>query len=245
MSDRVALVTGGSTGIGRAIANRLAADGYTVVITGRTEATLEEAAAGSDAISYVVGDVADPAAVQAAVDAVKERHGRLDLLVNNAGIAPPAPLEAVDLDHYDKIFGINVRGLIDTTIKALPLLRESKGSIINISSIVGNRPMPQFSVYSASKAAVTNLSRAWAKELAPEGVRVNIVSPGPIATPIFDKAGFSQQEQEQMGEMITQLVPMGRFGEAEEVASVVGYLASDAASYVTGAQYTVDGGMDA
>jgi NAD(P)-dependent dehydrogenase (short-subunit alcohol dehydrogenase family) len=245
MSNRVAHVTGGSTGIGRAIAHQLAGDGFQVVITGRNEDTLREAVADNDAITYLVADVSKPEDNERVFGELATRHGRLDALVNNAGIGTPAPITEAPLELYDKVFSINVRGLIDTTQRAIPLLTESKGSIVNISSIVGTRPMAGFSFYSASKAAVSSLSRAWAKELAPAGIRVNIVSPGPIETPIFDKMGMSAGELQDMAEQIGALVPLARFGKPEEVANTVAFLASDQASYVTGADYTVDGGFNA
>jgi len=245
MSNRTALVTGGSTGIGRAIAARLAQDGFSVVITGRGEESLREAASQHDNISFVVADVTRSGDVDRTLAEIQDRHGRLDVLVNNAGVAPIAPIDQIDKAHVDAIFDVNVRGLIDTTVKALPALRASKGSIINISSIVSDRPMPNMTVYAASKAAVTTLSKGWAKELAPEGVRVNVVSPGPIETPIFGKLGLPQEQVDEMGAQITSMVPMGRFGTAEEVASSVGYLASPAASFVTGADFSIDGGMRA
>ncbi len=245
MSDRVALVTGGSTGIGRAIAHQLAGNGFKVVITGRNEETLQEASAGQDNIEYVVADVAKTEDNDRVFGEIESRHGRLDALVNNAGIGTPAPITEAPIDLYDKVFNINVRGLIDTTQRALPYLMKSKGSVVNISSVVGNRPMPGFSFYSASKAAVTSLSRAWAKELAPAGVRVNIVSPGPIETPIFDKMGMSDEEKQGMSQQIGEMVPMARFGTPDEVANAVSFLTSDQASYVTGANYSVDGGFDA
>jgi NAD(P)-dependent dehydrogenase (short-subunit alcohol dehydrogenase family) len=146
-----------------------------------------------------------------------------------------------------RIFDANVHGLVETTRAALPLLRESKGAIVNIASMVVDRPFAAMSVYSASKAAVLALTRAWAKELAPDGVRVNAVSPGPIETPLFtpDKLGLPPKDLEQMAAAVQQLVPMHRFGRAEDVAHVIAYLLSSGASYVTGAQYTVAGGMEA
>ncbi len=245
MPDHVALVTGGSTGIGRAIAKQLAEDGYKVVITGRNEKTLSEAAAEHTNIEFIVADVSKPEDNERVFGHIQAQHGRLDALVNNAGIGTPAPFAEAPIDLYDKIFSINVRGLIDTTKHALPLLTESKGSIVNISSVVGNRPMPGFSFYSASKAAVSSLSRAWAKELAPTGVRVNIVSPGPIETPIFDKMGMSDEEKQGMAGQIGEMVPMARFGTPQEVANAVSFLTSEKSSYVTGANYAVDGGFDA
>jgi NAD(P)-dependent dehydrogenase (short-subunit alcohol dehydrogenase family) len=243
--DKTALVTGGSTGIGRAIAHRLASEGAHVIITGRHEETLRDATAQDAKLSFIVADVTDPEHVERTIAAVEARRGGLDILVNNAGIAPVAPLVQMDLDHFDKVFNVNVRGLIDTTLRALPLLRAAKGTIINVSSVVGTRPTANLSVYGASKAAVTALSQAWAKELAGEGIRVNVVNPGPIDTPIYQKFGLPEDALQEMTAAIKSGVPLGRFGTAEEVAAVVAFLASDEASYVTAAQYTVDGGFAA
>lgn len=245
LRDKTALVTGGSTGIGRAIAHRLASEGAYVIITGRHEETLRDATGQDAKLSYVVADVTDPEHVERTIAAAESRRGGLDILVNNAGIAPVAPLVQMDLDHFDTVFNVNVRGLVDTTLKALPLLRAAKGNIINISSVVGTRPMANLSVYAASKAAVIALSQAWAKELAAEGIRVNVVNPGPIDTPIYQKFGLSEEARQEMAATIKSGVPLGRFGTAEEVAAVVAFLASNEASYVTAAQYTVDGGFAA
>jgi NAD(P)-dependent dehydrogenase (short-subunit alcohol dehydrogenase family) len=157
------------------------------------------------------------------------------------------PLAQATTEHVRRIFDANVHGLVETTRAALPLLRASKGSIVNVASMVADRPFANMSVYSASKAAVLALTRARAKELAPDGVRVNAVSPGPIETPLFtpDKLGVPPEDLEQMGAWLLQLVPARRFGRAEEVAHVIAYLLSAGASYVTGAQYTVAGGMEA
>ncbi len=245
MSYKVALVTGGSTGIGAAVAKNLAEDGFKVLITGRNENTLIESAAQHDNIDWVISDVSKHADVTKTITHIKNTYKRLDVLVNNAGVATPIPFEQITLEHYDDIFNINVRGLIDMTLRSLPLLKESKGNIINIASIVADDPFPGFSIYSASKGAVITLTKGLAKEFAEYGIRVNAISPGPIETPLFNKMGLSEEEQEGMGESIKGLVPLGRFGTSEEVASAVTFLASDKASYVTGAQYKVDGGIAA
>lgn len=238
----VALVTGGSTGIGRAVACRLAESGARVVITGRHEETLRESASRHPNIDFVVANVVDPSDAARTIEDVERRHGRLDILVNNAGIAPFLPLDHAAPAHVREVFEVNVYGLVETTRLALSLLRKSKGTIVNVASIGADQPLPGSSVYSASKAAVVALTRCWAQELATHGVRVNSVSPGPIDTPILSKTGVPKEQIEQMA---LQLVPLKRFGKPEEVASVVVFLCSPDASFVTGAQYTVGGGMEA
>ena len=245
LKDKVAIVTGGSTGIGRSTATRLASEGAKVVITGRNETTLKEAAELHGDIEYVVADVSKTEDVQKVLKHVEDKYGKLDILVNNAGIAKFLPLADVDLEHIDEQFNTNVRGLVDMTRQALPLLIASKGSVINNASVVADDPMMGGSVYSATKAAVVALTKSWARELAGEGVRVNVVSPGPIETPIFGKTGMAAEDMEKMAEQIQQMVPMGRFGQPEEIAAAIVYLASDDAGYVTGTQIKVDGGMAA
>jgi len=245
--SQVALVTGGGTGIGAAAARLLAERGAKVVITGRTEGTLRTSAAQHENVSYLVADLADPDSGARAVEAVKARHGRLDVLVNNAGVLELAPLADADATHVRRTFEINVFGLIETTRAALPLLRQTKGNIVNLATVVADEPFANMSAYCASKAAVLALSRSWAQELGGEGIRVNVVSPGPVETPMFtvDKLKISGQQLEAMGAGILSLVPSKRFGKPEEVAEVIAFLASKAASFVTGAQYTVGGGIEA
>jgi NAD(P)-dependent dehydrogenase (short-subunit alcohol dehydrogenase family) len=245
LDKQVALVTGGSTGIGAAVARALAENGASVLVTGRHEETLRTSAAQHPNIGYVVADVSSEADAARTIEAVRQRHGRLDVLVNNAGIAPALPLGDATPEHVRRIFDVNVVGLVELTRHALPLLRASKGGIVNVASILADQPFANMSVYSASKAAVVALTKAWAQELAADGVRVNVVSPGPIETPIFGKMGLSQEALDGLAASVIQLVPARRFGKPEEVAPVVVFLASREASYVTGAQYTVGGGLEA
>jgi len=245
LRGKVALVTGGSTGIGRAVALHLAKSGAHVLITGRHEETLRESASRHKNIGYLVADVAASSGAAHLIEEVERLHGRLDILVNNAGVAPAAPLRGAIREHVREVFDVNVIGLIETTRQVLPLLLKSKGAIVNVASVAADQPAANLSVYSASKAAVVALTRAWAQELSTDGVRVNAVSPGPIETPIYGKMGLPKEQLDQMAAGMLQLVPMKRFGRPEEVAAVVGFLCAPGASYVTGAQYTVGGGSEA
>jgi len=245
--NRIALVTGGGTGIGAAVALELAQGGANVVITGRTEATLRSSAARHSRIQYVVADIGAPGGAEKGVNEVRSRWDRLDILVNNAGILEMAPLAEATHEHVRRTWATNVDGLIETTRFALPLLKRSKGTIVNLATVVADHPFANMSVYCASKAAVLALTRSWAQELAVDGIRVNAVSPGPIETPMFsaEKLGVPQAAVEALGSHVLGLVPLKRFGKAEEVAQVVAFLASSVSSYVNGAQYTVGGGIEA
>jgi NAD(P)-dependent dehydrogenase (short-subunit alcohol dehydrogenase family) len=245
--DQIALVTGGSTGIGAATAQLLAAGGARVVITGRNEATLDATAGRHPNITYVVADIAKPADAARSIEHVRAHYDRLDILVNNAGIAEIVPLAEASLDHVRRILDVNVSGLVETTRLALPLLERTKGTIVNIASTIADQPFANMSVYCASKAAVVALTRAWAQELAPKGIRVNVVSPGPIATPLWaaDKLKIPGDLLEQLAPATLDTLAIKRFGTPDEVAHVIGFLASENASFVTGAQYTVGGGQEA
>lgn len=243
LENKVALVTGAATGIGQSIAVSLARQGARVFITGRSEKSLNEAAAQHEGITALVADVGRTEDVTRVLDAIRERTGQLDIVVNNAGMAPITPLAQQTLAEFDRVININLRAVVDIGVQALPLLQASKGSIINISSAMANNPLPGMSVYSASKAALKTLSIVWAKELAKDGIRVNSIAVGPIETPIYEKTDLSPEEAQKHKDRVTALVPLGRFGQPQDIASLVTFLASDDASFITGADIAVDGGF--
>ena len=212
LENKVAIVTGGGSGIGQTIALRLADEGAHVVIIGRTEKSLKETAEKHENISYVVADITKTADLERLFSEVKVKFGRLGILVNNAGVAPVTPLESLKMEEYDNTFNINVRGIVDAGRQALPLLKASHGTIINISSSVSLRPMANMSVYSASKAAVSVITKAWAREFSKEGIRVNAVNVGPIWTPIYEKTDLDPEAAKKHIETVQALIPMGRFG---------------------------------
>lgn len=243
LENKVAVITGGNSGIGRAIAEKFAAEGASVVIFGRNQETLDQAAAALGKGHLAVkGDVADLADIDRLYEEVKERYGRIDVLVANAGIAPMAPVDQVDEAFFDKLYAVNVKGLFFTVQKALPLLGEG-ASVVLTGSAVNYRGMPGMSVYGSTKAAVRYFARAFSAELVGKGIRTNVLSPGPIETPIFDRLGLPEEAQKEMASQIEASVPLGRFGTAEEMANAALFLASDDSSYVIGADLLADGGF--
>ncbi len=243
LNNKIAVVTGGSSGIGLATAQRFIADGAQVVITGRDQEALDAAVAElGDRATGIRGDVANLEDLDRLFAQVQEQFGRVDVLFANAGITPLGPFEAVTEEHFDNLFNINVRGLFFTIQKALPLLSEGASVILN-ASIVAQSGLPNTSIYSATKAAVRSLGRTLAAELSPRGIRVNVVSPGLIETPLVGKLGLSQDEIDAFGERVVQQTPLGRAGKPEEIAATVAFLASDDASYFAGADLVADGGM--
>ena len=243
LKNKVAVVTGGSSGIGLATAQRFIADGAQVVITGRNQEALDAAVAElGDRATGIRGDVASLEDLDRLFTQVREQFGRVDVLFANAGIAPFVPFEAVTEEHFDSLFNINVRGLFFTVQKALPLLSEGASIILN-ASFLAQSGLPNTSIYSATKAAVRSLGRTLAAELSPRGIRVNVVSPGLIETPLVGKLGLSQAEIEALAEQVVKKTPLGRPGKPHEIATTVAFLASDDASYFTGADLVADGGM--
>ena len=243
LENKVAVITGGTTGIGFATARRFLDEGAHVVFTGRTQATLDAAQAelGERALG-VRGDVANLADLDRLYATVKQRFGRVDTLFANAGVARFAPAEQVDEAFFDAQFDVNVKGLFFTVTKALPLMSKG-GTIVLNSSIANATGMPATAVYSATKAAVRSLARTFSTELGPRGIRVNAVSPGPIETPIFGKLGLPKEAVDGFADSITRRAPLARFGRPEEIANTVLFLASDESSYVVGAEFVVDGGF--
>jgi len=243
LNNQTALVTGAGSGIGQDIAVKLAQMGANVVITGRKEAPLKETAALHGNISYIVADAGKTEDVSRILAEIKQKFNRLDIIVNNAGMAPVTPIAEQTLAEFDTVFNINVRAVVDLTTQALPLLKESKGSIVNIGSAVANQPLPNMSVYSASKAALKTLTFVWAKELAKDGIRVNNITVGPIETPIYEKTELSAEEAQAHKDRVTSLVPLGRFGLPKDISAIVALLVSEEGSFITGADIAVDGGF--
>jgi NAD(P)-dependent dehydrogenase (short-subunit alcohol dehydrogenase family) len=243
LKGKTALITGGTTGIGLATAKLFLQEGARVAITGQDAARVAEAAsilgAGAIAIRADVSSASDMASV---AQRLKEEFGGLDIIFANAGIAKPAPFSDVDDANIDDQFNVNVKGVIYTVQKMLPLLR-NPASIILTSSTLTELGTPGLSIYSASKAAVRSLARTLSAELVGRGIRVNVVSPGPIETPIYGKLGLPAEAVGQMAERILGKVPLARFGQADEIAKAALFLASDESSYILGENLLVDGGM--
>jgi NAD(P)-dependent dehydrogenase (short-subunit alcohol dehydrogenase family) len=243
LAGKIALVTGGNSGIGLATAQRFIAEGAFVFITGRRQAELDAAVQtlGSQAFG-IQGDVSNLADLDRAVATIKEQKGRIDVLFANAGIAELVPLEAVTEVQYDRQFNINVKGTFFTVQKALPLLPDG-AAIVLMASIVGSKGFESNSVYSATKAAIRSLARTLTADLKTRKIRVNAVSPGPIETPALNNVFDTPEQVAQFKAQVTSVVPMGRVGDADEIAKAVVFLASDDSSYVTGVELFVDGGM--
>jgi len=244
LAGKIAVITGGSSGIGLAVAQRFVAEGAYVFITGRRKSELDAAVnqIGRN-VTGVPGDVSKPADLDKLYTAVEEQQGRLDIVFANAGIGEFAPLGQITEAHFDKQFNVNVKGLLFTAQKALPLFKAG-GSIVLNASIVSMKGSPSFSVYSATKAAVRSFARTWCVDLKERKIRVNAISPGVVPTPGYNTSlGMTQQQVDGYVESSIGNIPLGRAGTTDEIAKAVTFLASDDSSYVNGIELFVDGGL--
>ncbi|MEM1096139.1 MAG: glucose 1-dehydrogenase [Bacteroidota bacterium] len=243
LQDKVAVITGGNSGIGLATAKRFAAEGAKVAIFGRNQDRLTAAAAEiGDGTLTVQGDVSNIAHLDRLYQTVEAELGKVDVLVANAGLGRPAPVGQMDEATFDLVSDVNFKGAFFTVNQAVNALNDG-AAVVLIGSVASVKGMPGFAVYGATKAAVRALVRGLAGELAPRGIRVNSLSPGPIATPFFQNNGFSEEAIDAFGSQIVQQVPLNRFGQPEEMANVALFLASDQSSYLTGTEIEADGGM--
>lgn len=239
LEGKIALITGGSSGIGLAIACRFVQEGARVFITGRREAQLAAAVAQTGGRAEAIpGDLTRADDLARLFDTLRVRAGRLDILVNASGVAEHARLEESTEAHFDRIFDLNVRAMAFTVQQAVNCMGEG-GSIVLIGSIAGGMANPGYGAYSASKAAVRAYARTWSHELAPRGIRVNTLSPGPTDTPMFD------QVSDEVRQAFSAQIPAGRLARPDEVAAAALYFASDESRYAQGAELVIDGGMTA
>lgn len=238
--NKVVVITGGSDGIGFTTAKHFAAEGAHVYVTGRRQEQLDAAVKeiGHGAIG-VQGDVAKSADCERLYERIQLDHGRVDVVFANAGISESAPLDAIDESHFDRVFGVNVKGMVFTVQKALPLMTTG-GTVILAGSAAGSKGLPNLSIYSATKAAIRSFARTWTTDLKSRGIRVNVVSPGMIHTPAMQTYLQSNAGAE---DALKQMIPFGRLGQAEEVAKAVLFLASDESSFIAGDELFVDGGV--
>ena len=251
LEGKVAVITGGSSGIGLATAQRFVSEeGAYVFITGRRQSELDTAVRqigknnNNNTVTGVQGDVSNLADLDRLYATVKEQKGHIDILFANAGIGEFAPLGEITEAHFDKTFGVNVKGLLFSVQKALPLFQDGRGgSIILNASIASSKGFETSTIYSATKAAVRSFARTWTVDLKQRKIRVNAISPGPIDTPIFSSTIQTEEQIEQIKNSLVASVPMGRMGSPDEVDKAVSFLASDDSSYVTGIELFVDGGM--
>lgn len=243
LSNKIAVITGGTSGIGREAARLFRDEGAHVVVVGRDPARLQSVLhdLGSN-VTVLSGDVRKPADIDGIVAKIREQFGRIDVLFANAGMGIASPLDAVTEEQIDEQFDVNFKGVFFTVQKAAPLMSQG-GSIVLTTSFLNEVGTPGLSILSASKAAVRSLARSLGAELAPRGIRVNAVSPGPVSTPFHGKLGLSDQQLDEAASAIEAQVPLHRFGEAAEVAKAAVFLASDDASFMTGSELIVDGGI--
>ncbi len=241
LQGKIAVITGGNSGIGLAAAKRFVAEGAEVFITGRRQEELDRAAEMIGVgVTAIQGDISRLDDLDRLFEVVRAKSGRIDILFANAGLGKFAPLGAIDEGSFDMTFGVNVKGVLFTVQKALPLM-PAGGSIILTGSTTGSRGTPAFSVYSATKAAIRNFARSWALDLKGSGIRVNVLSPGATETPGL-KGLANAGEEAALLENLAEQIPLGRIGSPEETAAVALFLASDDSSFMTGSEVFADGG---
>ncbi|MFD2470725.1 SDR family NAD(P)-dependent oxidoreductase [Amycolatopsis silviterrae] len=241
---KAVIVTGGGTGIGQVTAREFARQGANVLVVGRTAERLAETAEGSERIRPFAADLTEDGAAEAIVAAALAEFGRIDVLVNNAGIVEPAALGEIKPGAFDRVVATNLLAPVYLLQAALPHLSESQGAVVNVTTAIGQRgwPMTGREFYAATKAALESLTRSWAVQLAPRGIRVSAVAPGPIATQIYAHEGLTADEARAQHESLKGMVPLRRLGKPDEIAYWIVQLASPSAAFVTGAVMPVDGG---
>lgn len=242
--DKIALVTGGSSGIGLAVAQHFSREGAHVFITGRRQESLDQATKqiGNGNVTAVQGDVSSLADLDRLFSIIKAEKGRLDIVVANAGGGTLLPLGKITEEQFDQTFRTNVKGVVFTVQKALPLLSDG-ASIILTASTASIKGTPGFSIYSASKAAVRNLARSWMLDLKGRNIRINVISPGVVPTPAYEGLGLTGEQLQAFVDVQLAAIPMGRVGTGDDIAKAVCFLASDDSSFVNGVELFVDGGM--
>jgi len=246
MNDKVALITGASSGIGRAAASLFASNGYSVVAFGRNESELgalrDDSREASGSIRIHLGDITEISQVDRVVSETIDSLGRIDVLVNAAGIIKTGSILDTTLDEWDKMMNINLRSAFYLMQKCVPHLTATKGNVVNVSSVTGTRAFPNVLAYCVSKAGVDQLTRCSALELAPKGIRVNAVNPGVVVTGLHKTSGMTDEKYDAFLEHSKSTHPLGRAGRPEEVADLIMFLASDKAGWITAATYEIDGG---